>query len=179
MSDTAAVNGLDWTRPQAAIVQRLRNVLMPTGQQALVRRMGVARDLAAIKEPDLAPPEVYVIYTRPLLLEATAQTARYRHQFSIVTIVRQEVAAQQQRAAAVVDLGDQLLHEAAVPIVLTISQALHGWRPDVVGFGALVPDQPPPVGYSDLGNAFVTLRYGCEASSHAQPGVNPMAGRPR
>lgn len=172
------MNGLDWTKPQAAIIERMRSVLMPEGQQALVRRMGVARDLAAIQESELTPPEAYLIYTQPRLLEASADTARYKHVFSVVVIVQQSIARQQKRHGDVVDLADQMLHEDAIPVVLALSQALHGWQPAVQGFGRLVPEQGPPVGYSAMGHAYVVLRYGCEAMSAAQRGVSGTS-RPR
>ena len=174
---TAAINGLDWSAPERAMLERLRSVLMPTGQPGLVNSVGVASDLAAINENGLTPPACYLIYGQPRLTSATPERATWRHLFSVVVVAK--MTPPLQRPAGPVDDDMLMQHEEALPIVLAVSQALHGWVCGVTGFGALVPEQGPPVGYTDLGNAFVTLRFGCDATSVAQPGVNPRAGRPR
>lgn len=175
MSD-AVVSGLDWTAPEGAILQRVRDVLMPAGQPALVRRVGVVKDLAVLQETALELPAAYVIYAQPRLVEATATRAIWRHTWNVVVIDRLAVA---QAQAAAADTHTHMLHQSVAPVVLAVSQALHGWSPGVLGFGPLVPEQGPPVAYSDMGNAYVTLRFSSQAVSNAQPGVNPLAGRPR
>ncbi|MFM2328072.1 MAG: hypothetical protein RLZZ494_175 [Pseudomonadota bacterium] len=172
----AAINGLDWSAPERAMLERLRSVLMPPGGPGLANAVGIAADLAAINETGLKPPAVYLIYGQPRLTEATPTRAVWQHLFSIVVVAAMTIPPQM---VGPVSDGVLVQHEGAIPIVLAVSQALHGWDCGITGFGPLVPEQGPPVGYSDAGNAFVVLRFACDATSVAQPGVNPKAGRPR